>query len=77
VATTALEVKPENFDTKIVQVKDGLFAHVKLGADVEEVAAGVTANRHGEHHSDIVLLVLCSGDLLKFFVVKIGRVVLN
>ena len=76
-ATTALEVKPENFDTEIVQIKDGLFAHVELGSDVEEVTAGVTAYRHGEHHSDIVLLVFCSGDLLKFFVVEIGRVVLN
>ena len=76
-ATTALKVKSENFDSKIVQIEDGLFTHVELGANVQEVATGVTANRHGKHHSNVVLLVPRSCNLLQLLVVEIGRVVLN
>ena len=44
--TSTLEVETENLNPEIVHVLACFFAHVKFGADVEEVTAIVAPNTH-------------------------------
>jgi len=62
-ATRALKVKSEDFDSEVVHVQAGFFSHVEFGTDVEEVAASVAPHTHWEHHSNIVLFVFFVLDL--------------
>ena len=77
VAASALEVEPIDFNAKVVDIPTGFLSHIVLGTDVKEVAAGVTANAHGQHHSDAVLFITGTRDFPKLGGVEVWWIILN
>ena len=75
-APTTLEVESINPNTEVVLVQAGLLSHVEFGSNVEEIAANVAPHTHGQHHSDIVLLVTRSDHFLQFSVIEVWWVIL-
>jgi len=71
-----LKVEAVDFDAQIILVETCLLAHVELGPNIQKVAACITAHRHGQHHTHVILLVAGSDDLLELRVVKVWRVIL-
>lgn len=75
-AACALEVESVDLYPKVVDVLAGFLTHVELCSNVQEIATGVTADTHGQHHSHTVLLSCSPRNFGEFGWIEIGWIIL-